>query len=239
MNKSVYLVAALAFASSIRLASAADITGKITLKGTPPTELKLPFDDKCSALNPAITTTRWYVVGKDSGLANVFVYISKGCEGKQYPTPSQAVELDQQGCNYEPYVLGMMTGQTLKIKNSDPLLHNVHALPTADGNTEFNLAQPTQGQVDEKTFNKKEILVKIKCDVHNWMFAYVGVMDNPYFAVSDADGNFKISNVPPGTYTLTAYHLKTHKITPGVSQEIKVADSPVTANFTVEIKPAE
>jgi hypothetical protein len=147
--------------------------------------------------------------------------------------------LDQQGCNYEPYILGMMVGQPLQIKNSDPILHNVHALPAVDGNQEFNIAQPTQGQTDTKTFDKKEILVKVKCDVHNWMFAYVGVMDNPYFALTDADGNFKISNVPPGDYTLTAYHLKTHKATPGVSQDIKVGDSAVTANFTVELKPAQ
>jgi hypothetical protein len=240
MNKSVcFLAAALTFAGSLRCASAADITGKITLRGTPPPELNLPFDDKCNALNPTVTTTRKYVVGKDNGLANVFVYISKGCEGKTYPTPTQAVELNQQGCNYQPYVLGMMVGQTLKIKNSDPILHNVHALPIVDGNTEFNIAQPIQGQVDEKTFDKKEILVKVKCDVHNWMFAYVGVMDNPYFAVSDADGNYKISNVPPGDYTLTAYHLKAHGAKPGVSQDIKVGDSPLTVNFTVDVKPPE
>lgn len=235
MKKSACFAAALALAGSLQFASAADITGKITLKGTPPPEIDIPYTDQCTPLNPTIKTTRFYVVGKDSGLGNVFVYISKGTEGKTFPAPSQTVELDQKGCNYEPYILGVMVGQTLKIKNSDPILHNVHALPTADGNTEFNLAQPTQGQVDEKTFAKKEILVKFKCDVHQWMFAYVGVMDNPYFAVSDADGNFKISNVPPGNYTLTAYHLKAHKTSPGVSQEIKVGDSAVTANFTVEV----
>ncbi len=239
MNKFVFFLAGLTLASSVRWSSAADITGKVTLKGTPPPEIALPFDANCTALNPSVTTTRHYVVGKDNGLANVFVYISKGCEGKQYPTPTQAVELDQKGCNYHPYVMGMMVGQTLKIKNSDPLLHNVHALPTVDGNMEFNLAQPTQGQVDEKTFAKKEILVKIKCDVHYWMFTYVGVMDNPYYAVTDADGNFKISNLPPGDYTLTAYHLKTAKNTLGVSQDIKVGDSPMTVNFTVEVKPAQ
>ncbi len=235
MKKCVYFAAAFAVAGSLQSVFAGDITGKVTLKGTPPPEVEIPYTDQCTPLNPTVKTTRFYLTGKDNGLANVFVYISKGCEGKTFPTPTQAVELDQKACNYEPYILGAMVNQTIKIKNSDPILHNVHAIPTTDGNSEFNLAQPTQGQVDEKSFPKKEILVKFKCDVHQWMYAYVGVMDNPYFAVTDADGNFKISNVPPGNYTLTAYHLKTHKTNPGVTQDIKVEDSPLTANFTVEI----
>jgi len=239
MKKSVYFAAALALACSVRSASAADITGKITLKGTPPPEVEIPYTDQCTPLNPPIKTTRFYVVGKDNGLGNVFVYISKGTEGKTFPTPTEPMMLDQKACNYEPYVLGIMVNQPLQIKNSDPILHNVHALPTVDGNTEFNLAQPTQNQTDTKTFPKKEILVKFKCDVHQWMFAYVGVMDNPYFAISDADGNFTIKNVPAGNYTLTAYHLKTHKTNPGVSQDIKVADGPVKADFTVEIPAAQ
>ncbi len=82
------------------------------------------------------------------------------------------------------------------------------------------------------------MLVKIKCDVHNWMFAYAGVVDNPYFAVSDADGHFKIANVPAGKYTLTAYHLKAHGSKPGETQEMTVAEGPVTADFTVEVPPA-
>jgi hypothetical protein len=115
-------------------------------------------------------------------------------------------------------------------------MHNVHALPKVAGNDEINIPQATQGQVNSKTFAKQEILLKFKCDVHNWMFAYVGVVDNPFFAVTDADGNFKIHNLPPGDYTLTAYHLKAHGATPGVSQALKVAGSdPVVSNFTVEV----
>jgi hypothetical protein len=130
-------------------------------------------------------------------------------------------------------------GQPVRIKNSDPLMPNIHALPAVDGNAEFNFAEPTQGDVNDTKWTESikvpEVMVKLKCDVHQWMFAYAGVQAHPFFAVSDADGNFKIANVPPGSYTLTAYHLKAHGSKPGVAQDITVADSPVSANFTVEV----
>jgi hypothetical protein len=239
MKKLVLPLTILALTGSLQIAFAGDVTGKVTLKGTPPPEKTIAFDDTCSKLNPTVTTTRHYVVGKDNGLANVFVYISKGLEGKKFTPPTQAVELNQQGCNYQPYVSGVMVGQPVVIKNSDPIMHNIHALPKADGNTEFNFAQPSQGDVNDSkwvtSIKAPEVLVKLKCDVHPWMFAYIGVQNHPYFAVTDKDGNFKIANVPAGSYTLTAYHLKTHGATPGATQDITVADSPVTANFTVEV----
>jgi hypothetical protein len=221
---------------------AGDITGKVTVKGTPPPETPIAYDETCSKIHPTIPTTRRWVVGKDHGLANVFIYISKGLEGKTFTPPTTPVELDQVGCNYEPYVFGVMVGQPVRIKNDDPFMHNIHAMPKADGNSEFNFAEPSQGDVNDtkwiESIKKPEVLVKIKCDVHNWMFAYAGVVDNPYFAVSDADGNFKIANVPAGKYTLTAYHLKAHGSKPGETQEVTVADGPVTAGFTIEVPPA-
>jgi hypothetical protein len=226
-------------ATSLQSAFAGDITGKITLKGTPPPPITLPYDDNCTKTHPTILTTRFYVVGKDNGLANVFVYISKGLEGKKFTAPTDVVELNQVGCNYDPYVFGVMVGQPVRIKNSDPFMHNIHALPKIDGNTEFNFAEPSQGDVNDtkwaESIKAPEVLVKLKCDVHQWMFAYAGVRPDPYFCVSDADGNFKIANVPAGKYTLTAYHLKAHGANPGETQEITVADSPLTANFTVEV----
>jgi hypothetical protein len=139
---------------------------------------------------------------------------------------------------YHPYVSGAMVGQPVVFKNSDPLMHNVHALPMADGNQEFNFAQPNQGDVNDtkwvQSITKPEVLVKIKCEVHAWMFCYVGVADNPYFAVTDADGHFTIPNLPPGNYTLTAYHLKaTHK--PGISKDISVTGGPFTVDFTMQV----
>jgi hypothetical protein len=224
-------------------ASAGDLSGKVALKGTPPPEKTIEYDETCSKLHPTIKTTRHYVVGKDQGLANVFVYISKGLEGKKFTPPTTPVEFDQVGCNFNPYVFGVMVGQPVKIKNSDPLMHNIHAMPKVDGNAEFNFAEPVQGDFNDtkwaESIKEPEVLVKIKCDVHQWMLAYGGVMNHPYFAVTDADGNFKIANVPAGKYTLTAYHLKAHGSKPGESQEITVSDSPMTVNFTVTVPPPQ
>jgi hypothetical protein len=239
MNKITLALSAVVLASSLQGAFAGDLSGKVTLKGTPPPEKTIAYDDTCSKLNPTVLTTRHYVVGKDNGLANVFVYISKGMEGKKFPAPTDAVTLDQVGCNYNPYVFGVMVGQPVRIKNSDPLMHNIHALPKVDGNSEFNFAETSAGDANEtkwlESIKVPEVMVKMKCDVHQWMFAYAGVAANPFYAVTDADGNFKIPNVPAGSYTLTAYHLKAHGAKPGETQEITVADSPVTANFTIEV----
>ncbi|MGA2748324.1 MAG: carboxypeptidase regulatory-like domain-containing protein [Verrucomicrobiota bacterium] len=243
MKRILLSLTVVVLAGLMQRASAADVSGKVTLKGTPPPEKTIAFDDTCSKLHPTVATTRHYVVGQDNGLANVFVYISKGLEGKKFTPPTQGIEINQEGCNYQPYVSGVMVGQPVIIKNSDPLMHNIHAMPKADGNTEFNFAQPNQGDVNDSKWvsciKSPEVLVKLKCDVHPWMFAYVGVQDHPFFAVTDKDGNFKIANVPAGKYTLTAYHLKAHGTKPGESQEITVADSPVTANFTVEVPAAQ
>jgi hypothetical protein len=239
MNKFTLALSAVVLAGSLQWAWAGDIAGKVTLKGTPPPEKNIGYDDTCSKLKPTVLTTRHYVVGKDNGLANVFVYISKGLEGKTFPAPTTPVVLDQVGCNYNPFVFGVMVGQPVSIKNSDPVLHNVHALPKVDGNSEFNFAQVSQGDSNDTKWldniKSPEVMVKLKCDVHDWMFAYGAVAPNPFFAVTDADGNFKIANVPAGSYTLTAYHLKVHGAKPGETQSITVADSPVTANFTLEV----
>ena len=152
----------------------------------------------------------------------------------------EPVVLDQTQCLYQPYVLGAMVGQPIKIKNSDDCSHNVHASPLADDGAEaFNIPQ-NPGQENIKTFTHPEVLVKFQCDVHNWMFAYVGVVSNPYFAITDDSGNFKIRDLPPGDYTLTAYHLKAHgKTSTGVSKTIKVeGNNAVAADFTVEVPAA-
>jgi plastocyanin len=172
-------------------------------------------------------TTRHYVVGADKGLANVFVYIKQGAQ--KTPATGEGPTLDQTGCMYEPYVMGVVTGQKFKIRNSDSLLHNVHATPKPGGNKEFNFAQVSKGQVNEKAFEAPEVLVRMKCDVHPWMFAYVGVVDHPYFAVTDKDGNFTIKNVPPGKYTVEAIHQKSG---PGKTAEVEAGKS---VNFEFEV----
>jgi len=118
--------------------------------------------------------------------------------------PTTPVVLDQKACHYSPRVVGLRVGQPLEILNSDPTLHNVHAMPMV--NQEFNQGQPAQGMRLTKTFTAPEVMVRFVCNVHGWMRAYAGVMANPYFAVTDADGAFKIDGLPPGTYTIGLWH---------------------------------
>lgn len=221
------LMATAAVAGSF--ATAADLTGKVTLTGTPPPEKQIQLDPACGKLHSKPITTRHYVVGQGGGLANVFVYVKEGA--KSTPAPAgKGPLLDQVGCEYTPYVMGVQAGQHFDVKNSDPLLHNVHSLPK--NNKERNIGQPVKGMTSDFVFDKPEVLVKFKCDVHPWMFAYVGVVDHPYFAVTDKDGNFKISGLPAGDYTIEAYHLKagakTEKVTVGADAK------PV--NFALEVK---
>src|SRR5262245_14126575 len=139
-----------ALAASLQLAAAGEIAGKVTLKGTPKAEIEIPLTPSCGKLNPnPKVTTRQYVVGKDGGLANVFVYLK---DAKAAPATGEGPVLDQVGCMYEPYVMGVVTNQKFKIKNSDPELHNVHATPK--NNKEFNFGQPIKGQVTERSFDQ-------------------------------------------------------------------------------------
>ena len=137
-----------------------------------------------------------------------------------------------------PYIIGLQTGQKLLIRNSDPVLHNVHATPKV--NTEFNLAQMAGGKDIDRTLDKPEVMVRFKCDVHPWMFAYVGVLPHPYFAVTDKDGNYKIAGVPAGKYDLMAFHRKSHGTDDkAIAKAITVADQAVSENFTVEVAAAQ
>jgi hypothetical protein len=220
-------------AAALQTLSAAEIMGKVKLKGEPKTEVTIPLEGTtCGPIVHTKLTTRHYVVGADKGLGNVFVYIKKGAS----PTPAPAGDkpvLDQVNCQYEPYVMGVVAGQKLAIKNSDPLMHNVHATPKI--NPEFNFAQVTKGQVNEKAFDKPEVLVRMMCNVHPWMFAYIGVLDHPYFSVTDKDGSFKISNLPAGKYTVEALHLKAGAKT----QEITVgADDKKSIDFELDVPAA-
>ena len=226
-----------ALAGLAPIVSGADITGKVVLKGTPKPEITIDMtpDPKCGALHSTPVTTRHYLVDKDGGLANVFVYLKSGLTPKNFPAPAEEPVIDQVGCLYEPYVTGVMVNQKFKIRNSDPTLHNVHPQPRQGENKEFNFAQPITGQVNEKSFPSLEMMVRFKCDVHPWMFAYVGVLEHPYFAVTGKDGTFRISGVPNGKYTIEAYHPKTHGTNPGVSQEITV-NGDTKSDFTIELK---
>ena len=210
----------------------ATVSGRVYLRGTPPPEKVIALDAVCAKLQPAGLKTRFYVVGNDGGLANVFVYIKEGAP-QNYLMPDEVKPLlDQIGCQYQPYVMGVRTGQKFAIKNSDPVLHNPHATPTI--NKEYGLLMVTKGQMNEKSFAKPEVFVRIKCDVHPWMFAYVGVVDHPWFAVTDANGNFQLPyKLPSGKYRLAVVHLKAG----GQIQDIELAgDTTAPLSFTFDVK---
>ncbi len=211
-------------------APAADITGKINLKGTPPPEKVLPLDANCGKLHDTPPKTKFFVVGANGELADVFITL-KGLSGKSSGASAPAAVVDQKGCEYAPYVSAVQTGQKIIVKNSDTFLHNVHPMPVVAGNKEQNKAQ-FPGTDLNFTFDNAETLLKFKCDVHPWMFAYVSVMDHPYFSVSAKDGTYKIANVPPGIYTVEATHRKGGVAT----KEIEVKNDGVVLDFSFEVK---
>jgi hypothetical protein len=212
---------------------AGDLSGKITLQGKPPPEVVIDAaaDPVCAQMHPRTFTTRHFVVGSGGGLGDVFVHVVSGLNGKTYPAPATPVVLDQKGCFYSPYVLGLQVNQPLRIENSDATLHNVHAVTKS--NREFNIAQPTQGMTSIHKFEKPEVFVKFKCEVHPWMFAYVGVVDHPFYAVTSADGAYAIKGLPAGKYVLEAIH---PKLGPQ-RQEVTVGESGGgKADFTFAVK---
>jgi plastocyanin len=231
MKKSLLLLS-LAFCTAL-VARAGDITGTITLKGTAPAERELtPIKDdpNCSTMYPnGLPTTHFYVVGSGGELADVIVSL-KGVSGKSTGASAEPVVLDQKGALYMPQILAVQTGQKVVVKNSDPLVHNVHTKPAQ--NPESNQVQMAGGADLTFTFDKPEPFLKFQCDVHPWMFAWVSVYDHPYFAVSGKDGKFTIKNVPPGKYTLEAAHRKLGAQT----AEIEVTDGGAAQNFTFEVK---
>lgn len=201
---------------------AGNIVGKINFKGAKPAPvmIKMNADQKCLKMHGGKDVeSDQVIVNPNNTLADVFVYVKKGLEGKTFPTPTQKVVIDQKGCTYHPHVFGMMTKQPLEIINSDPTLHNIHALPK--NNTQFNIAQPIKDMKITKTFDNPEVMVKVKCEVHNWMAAYVGVLPHPFYSVSNDKGDFQIKNLPAGTYEIEAWHEKygtqTMNVTVGAS----------------------
>lgn len=186
----------------------ASITGTVNFQGTPPANPSIDMAEEPACRSKYQGQPRDPQVVVNGGkLANVFVYVKSGLlADAEYTAPSTPVILDQDGCLYLPRVFGVMAGQTIEIRNSDPLLHNIKAVPQA--NRGFNISQPREGMTTSRSFSRAEVMVPFECNVHGWMNAYVGVVAHPFFATSGENGSFTIPNLPAGTYELEAWHEK-------------------------------
>jgi len=197
------------------------LQGQVKFEGTAPkpTKIDMSQDPSCAKAHTGPAYTEEVVVGNNSGIQNVVVYVSDGLTNHSFQPPQQPAVFEQKGCQYKPHVLAVQAGQKLDIVNSDETTHNIH--PTPNNNREWNMTQP-HGTPLEQTFTREEVAVPVKCNVHPWMKGYVAVLKHPYFAVTDKAGHFDIKDLPPGTYTITAWQEKLgtqqQKITVGAGE---------------------
>jgi len=202
-------------------ATAGTITGQILFAGKKPQRKVVDMDEdpQCSKLHKTAVINDAIAVNRNGTLANVFVYVKDGLGGKQFEPPAVPVALNQKGCWFEPRVVGMQSGQMLTVSNSDPVTHNVHPRPQA--NREWNQSQAPGEPPINRRFMHPEVMIRVKCNIHSWMHAWIGVVDHPYFAVTGSDGAFELPNLPPGAYTIEAWQEKLGSQT----QQITVAQS--------------
>jgi hypothetical protein len=185
------------------------VTGSATIKGVvhfsgqapEPQPLDASQDPNCA---PGLKSES--VIADEGRLQNVYIYVKQGAPEGSYQVPTVAAVLDQRGCRYMPHVLGIMVGQKLEIRNSDPTMHNVH--PSAKVNEGWNLSQGENAQPAVTSFDKPELMMPVQCNVHPWMKMYLHVSRHPFFAVSRHDGTYEVGWLPPGTYTIAALHEK-------------------------------
>ena len=192
-----------AAATPIDPATAATVSGTVKFDGTAPKAAKIDMsqDPACKGDNMAET-----IVASGGDLANVFVYVKDGLGDRAFDVPKDTVVIDQKGCQYHPHILGVMTGQTIDIKNDDMTTHNIH--PTPASNREWNESQPPSSAPLEKNFAREEIMLPVRCNQHPWMKMYINVVKSPFYAVTDKDGKYEIKGLPPGDYTLAFVHEK-------------------------------
>jgi plastocyanin len=217
-------------------ATAGVVTGVVKFEGVVPAAeiIRMTTDKKCITDAGPNPQSDALLIADDKSVANAFVYVKDGLDpAYSFDVPTDPVVLDQKGCIYTPRVLGVRVGQAIGIVNSDPTMHNVHAMPMS--NREFNHSQPKQFTKISEVFTTPEVMVRFKCDLHGWMAAHVGVVAHPYFAVTDKAGEFSLPNLPPGSYTLEAWHEKlgrqTAQVTIAAGQKLT---SPIT--FTASPK---
>jgi len=225
-NFYLFMIAVATVALSVRMSagpadSSPSLKGAVKFEGTPPkpSRIDMSADPLCAKAHPTPATTEDIVVGANGGLANVVIYVSAGLAPGTFQPPTQPAVFEQNGCQYKPHVLAMQANQKLDVVNSDETTHNIH--PNPNNNREWNMTQP-HGVLLEQTFAREEIAIPVKCNVHPWMRGYIAVFKHPYFAVTDKNGSFDLKDLPPGTYTITAWQEKlgtqSQKVTVGTGE---------------------
>ena len=204
------------------LSTTGTITGVVNVDGAVPEQsvVQLGGWSECAAQHAGGNPKAGDILVENGKLRNVMVYIKEGLGDRVFAIPTTPAELDQKGCVFLPRVLGAQTDQDIKMLNSDPLAHNVHGLPTQSSSWNFSLG--VKGASRTVSVATPEAMIEIKCDIHPWMRAYLGVFEHPYFMLSDADGRFALKDVPPGEYTVEAWHerfgVQTRKVTVGAKE---------------------
>jgi plastocyanin/predicted small lipoprotein YifL len=213
-------------AAPIDLSTAGTVAGSVKLEGTPakPTRIRMDAEAACVALHTTPVYSEQIVTGERAALANVVVYVKQGLGDRTFATPSGSVVIDQKGCTYQPHVIGLQANQTLEVTNSDPTTHNIHPVP--QNNREWNKSQAPKGEKISEKFAREELAIPVKCNVHPWMKSYIAVIKHPYFQVTDKAGTFELKNLPPGEYTIGAWHEKLgeteQKVTLGAKETKKI-----------------
>jgi len=183
------------------------LKGTVRILGPVPAAkpINMAADPSCAKQHSSPAMSQEIVADAKGDLQNVIVFVAEGLGDQTFEPPSQPAVIEQKGCMYTPHVLAVRANQQLEVVNSDPTLHNIHPLPA--NNREWNKAEGP-GATAEETFSREEIAIPIKCNVHPWMRSYIAVFKHPYFAVTGKDGSFDLGNLPPGTYTIKAWHEK-------------------------------
>lgn len=213
--------------ATVNQGSSGDVKGVVLFQGQAPQGKKLSLPAACAKNHKGDAYSNEVIVNNGK-LQNVLIRVSKGLEGKTFTDiPSEEVILDQRGCIYTPRVAAARVGQKVTFLNSDPLFHNVRAVTTQ--NEKFNVAMPHKDQKETRIFRKPELFMQAKCSVHPWMGAYIAVMDHPFYAISNSQGEFEIKNLPAGHYTIEAWHevfgTKTLEI------DVSASNQPLTFTF--------
>ena len=198
-----------------------------------PTPINMNADPSCAKLHPGGVTSEEVLVAADGGLQNVVVFVSEGLGDRTFDPPPQPISMEQKGCMYSPHVVSVRANQELDIVNNDATTHNLHPVPA--NNREWNKAQAPGTRVDA-TFAREEIAIPLKCNIHPWMRSYIAVFKHPFFAVTDNAGNFELKNLPPGDYTIEAWHEKLGRSTqrvsvgPGATKELEFVFKPAAGH---------